>query len=52
MGDKRLENFEEFDDAFPMKRSFCQLLTEEQFEDQAETETEKALKVVSTTTPQ
>lgn len=44
MGDKRLENCEEFDEAFPMKRHYCQLLSEEQFEDQAETETEKALK--------
>lgn len=48
MGDKRLENCEEFDEAFPMKRHYCQLLSEEQFEDQAETETEKALKVYIT----
>ncbi|XP_076108860.1 uncharacterized protein LOC143076850 [Mytilus galloprovincialis] len=43
MEDSRLENCDEFDEAFPMKTGFCQLITEEQFEDQAQTETEKAL---------
>lgn len=43
MDDSRLENCDEFDDAFPMKTGFCQLLTEEQYESQAATETEKAI---------
>ncbi|XP_052072916.1 uncharacterized protein LOC127711015 isoform X2 [Mytilus californianus] len=43
MEDNRLENCDEFDEAFPMKTGFCQLITKEQFEDQAQTETEKAL---------
>jgi hypothetical protein len=45
MDDRRLEKCGEYDAAFPMTTGYCQLLTVAQYETQATTETEKALKV-------
>lgn len=43
--DPRIENMDEFDEAESLLTTFCNQVTEEEYENQTAMETEKALKV-------
>ena len=45
VGSRLIESFNEFDQPSPLRRTFCRKITEEEYEEQAAEETEKALKV-------